>query len=276
MALLDPALCDLLHLFLRAHMPLLPEGIDLTQLTTILDVGCGQQQWGKDLCQVLAHSANRRWERCGISEGIERDEEIVRQTTRPCRASRGKVIARVGDMYHLPKEFIRRYDLVHLRCLSPWVPDASWPDLLRECARVCKSGGWVVWIEPAPPVRTERTPGWNQWMAWIEQAMQRLGGSPHITGRMEALFRQIGAWKQVGASVTSIPLRTASSRQGSVLAREMQRLIQPFTLLYPYLLAANVATPEVLDKTYRDLHGELAHRQLETWWHWYTVWGRKR
>jgi SAM-dependent methyltransferase len=276
MALLDPALFDLLHMFLRTQMPLLPEGIDPGQLTTILDVGCGQQQWGKDLCRLLAQSANKAWTSSGIIEGIERDEEVVRQANRDCRASRGKVITRVGDMFHMPKDFTRRYDLVHLRCLSPWVADTSWPDLLRECARVCKPGGWVIWIEPASPVRTERTPAWNQWMEWIEQAMQGHGGSPHITQRMEALFRQIGAWKQVGVNVTSIRLRTASSRQGSVSAREMQRLIQPFTLLYPYLLTANVAPSELLDKTRGDVHGELAHRQLETYWHWYAVWGRKR
>ncbi len=44
---LDPLLLDALHVLLRTHLPLIPDWISLAQLTNVLDVGCGLQNWGR-------------------------------------------------------------------------------------------------------------------------------------------------------------------------------------------------------------------------------------
>src|ERR1700681_3081274 len=54
---LDSLLLDALHVLLRTHLPLVPDWISLAQLTEVLDVGCGLQNWGRDLYHLMIEQA---------------------------------------------------------------------------------------------------------------------------------------------------------------------------------------------------------------------------
>jgi SAM-dependent methyltransferase len=269
----DLHLFEMLHLYVHSSLPLIPPGIALARLTSILDIGCGLHLWGRDLFRAMVEQGGHDLVTDVHIEGIGHHREMVRQANRQMRAGRGRVTALVGDMFHLPADFSDRYDLVHVRFLAPYVAPLVWSALFEEVVRVCKPGGWVVWSEPALPTKGERTPGWNQWLDWIEQAIRNTGGSPHISASMEEVFRQVGSWHGMEVQKTSILLHSAMG-QGYLTIDQTQILHRWLQALHSLLLAARVASPRLLAQGHHQVEEELVSRAVSSHWDWYTLSGR--
>jgi SAM-dependent methyltransferase len=120
----------------------LPSGLDLSQVHTVLDVGCGQGDWalevafahpelevaGIDASRVLIDTANRH--AC--------DQRLT-------NASFGLV-----DFTQPPFDFSEAtFDLVTASFLRSRLEEAQFPPLLAECARILKPGGWMRLVECA-------------------------------------------------------------------------------------------------------------------------------
>src|SRR5581483_2102271 len=106
--------------------------VSLARLGTVLDVGCGLHQWGKDLFSAITEQAGKDLAKEVRIDGIERDEAVVAQANGQIRAGRGNIQVYQADMYYLPEMLHQRYDLVQARFLSPYVSPSDWPILLDQ------------------------------------------------------------------------------------------------------------------------------------------------
>jgi len=272
---LDLQLFEALHLHLHTYLPLIPPGISLAWLTSVLDVGCGLHLWGRDLFRVMLEQGGHDLVADVRIEGIDNHPDMVRVANQQMRSGRGRVAALPGDMFHMPADFSGRYDLVHARFLSPFVAPHAWPALLEELVRVCKPGGWVVWCEPALPTKGEQTSAWNQWLDWIEQAIAQMGGSPQIAMSMQDLFRQIDSLQEIEIQKTAIPLQKTAVRQGFLTAEQVHTLHGRLLAFHSYLQAAGVASPRLLARGLQQVEEEFNMRTIASRWEWYTLSGRK-
>ncbi len=273
--LVDFHLFEALHMHLRQHLPLVPPGISLAWLTRVLDAGCGFHLWGRDLFRAMVEQVGHELVADVRIEGIDDRPDSVSAANKQIRTGRGQVVARVGDMFDLPADFSNYYNLVHARFLAPFVAPHVWSTLLGELVRVCKPGGWVVWTEPAVPTKGERTPAWNQWLDWVEQAVEYTGGSPSITASMQQVFRQAGSWEEIERQKTSLPLHTTSTTRGYLLADQVRVLHRWLFALRSYLLAGKVVSPLTLDQGLKQGEEEFNRRAVTSQWEWYTLSGRK-
>ena len=148
--------------------------------------------------------------------------------------------------------------------------------MLDQLVQAARPRGWVLWIEPELPAPLPSVPAWDQWLAWIKQAVRCLGGSPTISQQMEAIFRRVGNWEQVERNVTTIRLGFSSRVQGRVGDEQMRKLHRHLSALHPVLLAAGVASVQQLDETLAQVLEAFAWRQLQSTWAWHTVCGRKK
>ncbi len=272
---IDPRLFDALQVVLQQYLPVIPSGIPLAKLTTVLDAGCGLHQWGKALFRVMIEQAGPDLVSDVRIEGIELQPDITQTANAQIRTGRGQVFVSQGDVFHFPANRTEWYDLVQARFLAPYVAPHDWPGLLAELVRVCKSGGWVVWIEPAFPTTGERTPGWNNLLASIERVVTQLGGSPQIVGSMETLFHQSGYWKEFKTSNVSIPFSTVSPASGSLLIEQYRTLRSQFLALRPAMIAGGISA-DTFERIFQEVLNEFNTRTVASQWMWKTIYGQKQ
>ncbi len=270
---LDPSLFDLLHQVLRRQVPLLPAS--LSEVQTLLDVGCGSLPWAKGMVQALSQQGDRGvLDRLHI-DSLEITPVVVRAGQQYSRTSRGHIVVRTEEVGHLPATLKGYYDLVHAHLLSPYVAPTDWSQLVAELVGVCKPGGWIVWDEPDLPARTPSTPAWNRLLSWIEQSIQRQGGSLGISQQMEPLLRRAGASGPISTQVTVLALTTASRRlHGWLPADHVDLLKRLLEALRPPLQAAGIVTDQQLEAGLREVLAELRARAVDSRWNWYRVCGR--
>ncbi len=97
----------------------------------ILDVGTGTGQWAFDLCRRFPDA---------VAVGLD-----IGRTSKPSAPeSYWHVQANATD--GLPFRD-GAFDFVHQRLLRPGIPAVKWPAVVRELARVTRSGGWVELVE---------------------------------------------------------------------------------------------------------------------------------
>jgi ubiquinone/menaquinone biosynthesis C-methylase UbiE len=107
------------------------------QAARVLDVGCGTGQWAFEMCAEFD---------CSLVVGLDlvsgkSDQPPVYRYVR-------------GDVLHGLPFADDSFDFVHQRFLVSGLPLASWPDVVRNLARVTRPGGWVELVEV--PWRWER------------------------------------------------------------------------------------------------------------------------
>jgi Methyltransferase domain len=272
---IDPRLFDALQVVLQKHLPVIPPGIPLAKLTTVLDAGCGLHQWGKALFRVMIEQAGPDLVSDVLIEGVELRPDIAQTANAQIRTGRGQVFVSQGDVFHFPANRTERYDLVHARFLAPYISPHDWPALLAGLVHMCKSGGWVVWIEPAFPTKGERTPGWNNLLDSIERVVAQLGGSPQIVGSMETLFHQSGSWKVIKTSNVSIPFSTISSASGSLLIEQYRTLRSQFLALRPVMIAGGIST-DTFEHIFQEVLNEFNTRTVASQWMWKAIYGQKQ
>jgi SAM-dependent methyltransferase len=260
--------------YLRKYLPIIPDDILLGQLLHVLDVGCGQHQWGRALFHYLHEQMGPHLIEDVRIEGIDLPD-VAPTTNARQRAGRGQVFVTAGDMFHLPAERTGYYSLVHVRFLFPYVSPAAWPRLLAELTRVCKPGGWFLWMEPMIPTYCEQAPGWNRWIDQMEQAIKFLGGSPRIGEQMDVLLHHAGPWQEIKREIVMLPLGTSSSSGGHLSSERYLMVHSWLTALQPILVAAAGRASPSIDRITHHALADLNRQQVVSQWQWTMVLGKK-
>jgi ubiquinone/menaquinone biosynthesis C-methylase UbiE len=168
---------------------LFPEGTDLSQTKTILDIACGPGGWVMEVAR----------ENPSIHvTGFDISDRMI-QYARASASVRGldNVTFRVMDATK-PLDFPDgSFDIVNARTIVAFMQPAQWPSLLQEMYRVCRPGGIVRLIEGEMPVTS--SPAFEKITSLFLEAMHKQGRlfSPDgrhfcITAVMGSLMREAG------------------------------------------------------------------------------------
>jgi len=137
------------HLLTDGIGGIFPPSLDLTNVYDMLDVNCGVGKWTMDAARHLEASCT----------GIESHPELLRD-------ARMQLETRVlADLVTFEAQDIRQsltfpdasFDLVHLTCLVERIPTEQWSNVLRECFRVLRKGGFLLWTETEWPTMSSCT-----------------------------------------------------------------------------------------------------------------------
>jgi ubiquinone/menaquinone biosynthesis C-methylase UbiE len=134
-----PRALDALHEFVARFLPLLSQGISLSSLSIVLDVGCGRHLWGRHLFRTMLEEAGPDLVADAHIEGIEYCPEIVKAARQGVRSGR----VTQGDLLHLPVSYEGRFQVVQMRFLLLSLGPSDWPQALAELWHVCAPGGTV-------------------------------------------------------------------------------------------------------------------------------------
>jgi ubiquinone/menaquinone biosynthesis C-methylase UbiE len=268
-------LFDAMQMLLQRYFPLVPPGISPAKLTSVLDVGCGMHQWGRMLFRTMVQQAGRDLIDDVRIEGFDCRSEVVHAANALIRTGRGQIRAIEGNFFSLPMNRATFYDLVHIRCLSPYISPQQWPRLLAEAGRVCKPGGWMMWSEPALPTSNTGAGAWLCWLTWIEDAFTHLGMTSQIGSSMERLVRQAETWKLIEVQQMSLPLVPATNRQGSLPMEALQTIAQRLQTLCPILLASGIPL-QMVDEGFRAVLDEFNSRKIISQWSWTVIFAQKK
>lgn len=271
---LAPHAMDAVHEFVQHSLPLLPAEGALASLTHVLDLGCGQHLWGRELFRTMLEEAGPELVADVCIEGIECCPEVVQTARQAIRTGRRQVIITQGDLLHLPPASQERLSLVQLRFLAPSLSPGDWPQALAQARRACAPGGTVVWLEPLLPTFCVQAPGWNQWLLWIAQAMAAHGSSPSISQSMDRLFAQVGPWERRHSETIHLPLVRAVEGQGFLLGQFFQAAQSWMRDLRPWLVEGGIPAAEVQQGVDRVL-AEINHREIESTWPWIRIVGTR-
>lgn len=118
---------------------LLPESVPVSSMQNVLDLGCGGGDWlfemsrrypalhlyGVDYCEKALQQAQLRREISGRLQIEVRRADFLRP-------------------FAIPDGYL---DLLHMRRCANFIAPLRWPQLIWECTRTLKVGGWIVFVE---------------------------------------------------------------------------------------------------------------------------------
>lgn len=185
---------------------ILPEAMNLTNVSRILDLGCGVGGWTMDTAHALETSCI----------GVDSRSPLLKYAQMQAQ------MTGIHDLVTFEEMEITRplafpdasFDLVNLRFLTELIETPRWPTVLHECLRVLKSGGFLVLTEAEWP--TTSSPAAEKLARSTTEALWKAGFGFSRDGRnlgvlhaLPALLKRAGAY----AIQSDVHLLNFSSRQ---------------------------------------------------------------
>jgi ubiquinone/menaquinone biosynthesis C-methylase UbiE len=202
--------------------------------TAILDVGCGTGRWAMEMAVTFPQA-----QVVGLdiippdptgSLGLGIDVLPSNATFMQADATQPLPFADAS------------FDYVHLCMLYAVIPVASWVDLVRECIRVVRPGGWVESVEALAFSNPTEKSGMATITLWFSELLRTRGADPLVA-------LKIAGWLSDGG------LTQGASREitDNAAEEDPQEAIDAATALVDYLripvTAAGIATAELFEKT---------------------------
>ena len=245
----------------------LPELTDLSQTHHVLDIACGPGGWILDLAQQYPHIQ---------AVGIDISQLMTDYASSMATAD-GIANARFQVMDATqPLQFPdNAFDLINGRILTGFLSAQQWPSLLRECARITRPGGILRLTEV-------------EWGFTNSAAFDTLSGFSAL-----GLYRAGHSFSPHGRTIgTSNVLRLLMRRAGyeniqykalaidfsadtEIHAQYIQDVLVVYKLLQPFFAQMQLATPEELDRLYKQTEADLQAEDFCGIDYYLTVWGSK-
>src|SRR5712692_6141883 len=135
-----------------------------SDLTSILDVGCGTGRWVIEMARTFPGA-----------QVVGLDIELPRQSAPALPSTTSFVQANVLDGLPFAD---RSFDFTHQRLLVLAIPAAHWPLVVGELVRVTRPGGWVELLEGGD-VFLNAGPATQRFLAWWHAASRARASTPH-------------------------------------------------------------------------------------------------
>jgi len=114
---------------------LLPPTIDVREVETVLDIGCGRGEWARRLTKEYPHIH---------VTGIDTSAKFIQEATRLAAADDLNSISFYQFGAAQALDFSgETFDVVHVHSLASFISTAMWSRILEEMIRVLKVGGWL-------------------------------------------------------------------------------------------------------------------------------------
>jgi SAM-dependent methyltransferase len=114
------------------------------------------------------------------------------------------------------------FDYVHQRLLIAAIPKDAWQDHLRECARVCASGGWIELIE-TNAILVGSGPAGEQYNHWVRNSFLARDIDLLQADKLDVLLEEAG-FINIEKIVYKFPLGRWGGRAGALFAEDFKLL----------------------------------------------------
>lgn len=251
----------------RSMGGLFPEGTDLSQTKTILDIACGPGGWVMEVARE-----NPSIQVTGIDISVR-----MIQYARASTAVRAldNATFRVMDVTR-PLDFPDgSFDIVNARTIAAFMQPAQWPTLLQEMYRVCRPGGIVRLIEGEMPVTT--SPAFERITSLFLEAMHKQGrlfapDGRHfcITAVMGSLMREAGF-----QDVRQLPTMGEFSAETEAHGITYQDFMVMYHEIEPLLVKMNLISSKDYQPLYQQALAEMLADDFCAIGFVLLVWGKR-
>jgi len=247
---------------------LLPENIDLSGVHSILDVACGPGEWVQE---VAALHPRIKFVGIDISTLMIKYAEQRARLQKLANASFQIMDART------PLAFANgAFDLVNARFMAAFLPRNEWPQVVKEFARVTRTGGTIVLTEAdifAPS--DTNSPAVEELNGLCREAVYRAGLYTSTGTRLTAILDQL--LQEVGCHDIQKQWHTLDFSAGTTAHPVIySNLSFAFKLVQPFLLKMTQTTQEHLDELYERGMQEMMGSDFHGHTQFLTAWGVKR
>ncbi len=247
---------------------LLPESICLPAQSALLDIACGPGGWvldvafdrpksrvvGIDISQIAIQYAKARAE----SQGLENNTsfQVMNATKR----------------LDFPDA---SFDLVNGRFMIGFMAPAAWPNLVRECVRITRPGGYIRLTE-CDDMGTTTSPAFEKLWGMCARAFQKAGRSFAPAGRNFNITPMLGQFlQQAGYThVQTIPHIIDFSAGAEAHFGMYQDWMIGLQLLQPFLAKMEAATQQQLEELHQQAMAEMMLNDFRALWYFASAIGQ--
>jgi ubiquinone/menaquinone biosynthesis C-methylase UbiE len=251
----------------QAAGSLLPENIDLSGVHSILDVACGPGEWAQEVAALYSHIK---------IVGTDISTLMIKYATQRARVQKlANASFQIMDA-RTPLAFANgAFDLVNARFMAAFLPRNEWPQVIKEFARVTRTGGTIVLTETDICRQgSTNSPAIEELNEMGREAVYRAGlyssTGMLVTSVMEQFLQEAGCqdiqkqWHLLDFSAGTAAHPVIYSNLSFAL-----KLVQPF------LLKMGQATQEHLDELYERGMADMMRDDFHGDTQFLTAWGIK-
>ena len=245
---------------------LLPEQSDLSRFHRILDIGCGPGGWALDVAYAYPEKE---------VVGIDVSQQMIDYANARARVQdMGNASFLVMDATR-PLDFPDAYfDLVNARTIG-FFPTTVWPNLMRECMRISRSGGTIRLTESEWGFTN--APATEKLQGMFYRALKAGGRSFTTDGRrhgittMLAGFLRDAGFIDIQQKAHVIDFSTGTEAHAGFYKdwKVVYKLSQPF------FINMGVTTQEEVDQAYEQMLLEMMQDDFRGIIYLLTAWGTK-
>ncbi|HEU0026037.1 MAG TPA: methyltransferase domain-containing protein [Ktedonobacterales bacterium] len=210
---------------------------------SILDVGSGTGRWALEMATLFPHTN---------VIGVDLNPPTMENTA---GAVPENFAFTPGNILEGLKFADGSFDLVHMRLLLFAIPEARWPDVVRELARVTRPGGWVELVETGPQQRGG--PAMDKIVEWVTEASLKRGINPLLGPRISQFLTMAGLTNVVSRSI-ALPVGAYGGRVGRLAETDVFGVVGGVKGL---VTSMGIATPEAYDGAMAQARADLATHQ---------------
>ncbi len=225
----------------------------------VLDVGCGTGLWAMEMARLFPET------RVVAVDLVAPPSDAPGASGAPLRPQNYSFVE--GNVLQGLPFAADSFDFIHQRALLGAIPEAAWPGVASELARVTRPGGWVQLIEPAPAPLGG--PGMIALAQWTQQASMRRGINTAIGAQVGEFLRQAGL-HEIHCRKIDIPMGGRVGRLGVMAETNYFSL---FSSTRNFIIAMGVT-----DAASYDAALAQARTELDQGWYispYYLAYGRK-
>jgi ubiquinone/menaquinone biosynthesis C-methylase UbiE len=242
-----------------------PERSDFSSIHRILDIACGPGSWaldvafehpeihvvGIDISRIMIEYAKTR----ALTQGLENVEFRVMDALKPLDFPGAT------------------FDLVNARFIFGFMPPASWPELMKECVRITRSGGIIRITESEWNLTNSLA--YETLHTMTARAMKKANKSFSPDGRNVGITPMLGQFlkdahcKNIKYMAHALDLSSGTPAHESLL----QNISAFFKLIEPFLIRMEVTDAQEFDALYTQTQAEVLSESFRCISYILTVWG---
>jgi ubiquinone/menaquinone biosynthesis C-methylase UbiE len=251
---------------------LFPSDIDLAGVHDILDIACGPGGWVLDV--AFAH----------------RDKRVVGVDISNSMLNYACAYADVQGLQNATFRYMdatsaldfpdASFDFINARFIVGFMWKEAWPQLIQECMRITRPGGFIRFTETDYPVanatnsvalsRLNRLAVRACWRTGRSFCEDEDGYQLGVTPMIQSFFKEAGYH-----TIREQP-HALNYSAGADAHKSMSKNLQiAMKLVQPFLIKAGAATSDELDQVYQQMLIDLLREDFHSIWYFMSTYGQK-
>ena len=246
---------------------LFPESLDLTQVSTVLDLACGPGEWALGVARTHPEME---------VVGVDISQKMVRYANAQADVlTLDNVTFQVMDILEplmFPDE---AFDVVNARLIASFMPAAAWPKLLQECVRLTRPEGIVRLVEAEWGMSNGEA--CEQLAGRLIRALWLTGKGFYPEGKLLGITLMLTQFLREAGLADMQYKAHASDYSYGTQAHESwyQNALYGYPLLLPFMQRAGVITQKEFDQLYQQTLDEMREPEFRGLFLFLSAWGRK-